>query len=63
VRAPPKPVGTPRSGQTNRREQIAGLLREHAGNVSAVARILGKTRAQIHRWIKRYQLDPRSFRR
>jgi transcriptional regulator with GAF, ATPase, and Fis domain len=49
--------------QQDRREHLSHLLREHAGNVSAVARLLGKTRAQIHRWIKRYQLDPRSFRR
>jgi transposase-like protein len=37
-------------------------LREHAGNISAVARTLGKARVQIQRWVKRYGLDPESFR-
>ena len=48
---------------SDRREQLADLLRRHLGNVSAVARALGKTRAQVHRWIKKYQLDTRGFRR
>jgi len=39
-----------------RREELARLLQEHDGNVSAVARVLGKARAQVHRWIKRYGL-------
>jgi sigma-54 dependent transcriptional regulator, acetoin dehydrogenase operon transcriptional activator AcoR len=67
LRAPRAPAdrapATAVAFQQDRREHLTHLLREHAGNVSAVARLLGKTRAQIHRWIKRYQLDPRSFRR
>lgn len=35
---------------------------EHAGNISAVARALDTTRAQVHRWMKRYGLDPEQFR-
>jgi DNA-binding NtrC family response regulator len=46
-----------------RREEVARLLRDHKGNVSAVARAMGKARMQIQRWIKRYKLDPESFRR
>jgi len=61
LRAPPGPAAVPPS--TDRREQLTDLLRKHFGNVSAVARALGKTRAQVHRWIKRYSLDTRSFRR
>jgi transcriptional regulator of acetoin/glycerol metabolism len=53
----------PAEAQAQRRDQLVELLRGKAGNVSAVARALGKTRAQIHRWIKRYALDPRRFRR
>ena len=45
-----------------RRDDLVALLREHAGNISAVARASGKARAQIHRWLRRYQLDPTSFR-
>jgi DNA-binding NtrC family response regulator len=40
-----------------RREQLARLLQQHGGNVSAVARAMGKARVQIQRWIKRYRLD------
>ncbi|MFT3772400.1 MAG: sigma 54-interacting transcriptional regulator [Minicystis sp.] len=46
-----------------RREQLAALLREHEGNVSAVARAMGKARIQVQRWMKRYGIDPESFRR
>ena len=46
-----------------RRDEIIALLREHRGNISAVARASGKARVQIHRWLKRYRLDPDSFRR
>ena len=38
------------------------LLREHRGNVSAIARSTGKARMQIQRWLKRYRLDPARFR-
>jgi DNA-binding NtrC family response regulator len=42
--------------------EISALLREHSGNISAVARALGKARMQVQRWLKRYQLYPDSFR-
>jgi transcriptional regulator with GAF, ATPase, and Fis domain len=45
-----------------RREEIIAALRANNGNVSAAARMLGKARAQVQRWIKRYTIDPRSFR-
>jgi hypothetical protein len=44
------------------REEIMALLREHRGNVSAVARATGKARMQVQRWLKRFQLDPEAFR-
>lgn len=37
-------------------------LRHHRGNVSAVARDLGKARVQIRRWCRRFKLDPATFR-
>lgn len=45
-----------------RREEIIGLLRVHGGNVSRVARTMGKGRNQIVRWMQRYDLDPQIFR-
>jgi DNA-binding NtrC family response regulator len=40
-----------------RREQLARLLEAHGGNISAVAREMGKERGQIRRWIRRYKLS------
>jgi pSer/pThr/pTyr-binding forkhead associated (FHA) protein len=45
----------------DQRDQLIQLFREHRGNVSAVARHLGKARTQVQRWLKRYQLDPRDY--
>ena len=54
----------PRSAEDlKRRDELARLLREHKGNVSAVARAMGKARMQIQRWIKRFRIDPETFRR
>jgi sigma-54 dependent transcriptional regulator, acetoin dehydrogenase operon transcriptional activator AcoR len=44
------------------REEVIASLRAHAGNISAVARAMGKDRKQIQRWVKRFDLDPQSFR-
>jgi transcriptional regulator of acetoin/glycerol metabolism len=46
-----------------RRDELTTLLREHAGNVTAVARAMGKARTQIQRWIKRCGIDASKFRR
>ncbi len=45
-----------------RREQLIQLLREHAGNITGVARAMGKARFQVQRWIKRYRIDAKEFR-
>jgi DNA-binding NtrC family response regulator len=39
-----------------RRAQLIDLLSKHRGNVSAVAREMGKERVQIRRWLKRYRI-------
>jgi transcriptional regulator with GAF, ATPase, and Fis domain len=41
---------------------LRASLSRHQGNLSAVARDLGKARMQIQRWVKRYRLEPSSFR-
>jgi transcriptional regulator with GAF, ATPase, and Fis domain len=46
-----------------RREELIALLREHGGNVTAMARTLGKARTQVQRWLRRFHVDPVSFRR
>jgi transcriptional regulator with GAF, ATPase, and Fis domain len=64
---PPSSAGTdatpvplePRDAE--RRDALIALLKEHHGNVTAVARAMGRARVQIQRWIKRYGLDRRSY--
>jgi len=46
-----------------RREEILELLRAHGGNITAVARALGKARFQVQRWLKRYRIDSKGFHR
>jgi DNA-binding NtrC family response regulator len=43
--------------ELRKREELLALLRQHAGNISAVARALGKARPQVQRWMKRYRID------
>ncbi len=43
-------------------DTLVELYRRHHGNVSAVARELGKARVQIQRWNRRFGIDPASFR-
>jgi transcriptional regulator of acetoin/glycerol metabolism len=40
------------------RARLVTLLVEHGGNLSAVARVLGKGRTQIVCWVQRYGIDP-----
>jgi transcriptional regulator of acetoin/glycerol metabolism len=45
------------------RERVIELLREHAGNVTAVGRAMGKAPIQIRRWCHRLQIELSQFRR
>jgi transcriptional regulator of acetoin/glycerol metabolism len=45
-----------------RKDELIALLRALGGNVTSVARQMGKDRAQIQRWLKRYDIDAASFR-
>lgn len=48
--------------QLRHRHQVIELLHEHRGNVSAVARAIGKDRKQVQCWLERYVLDPEQNR-
>lgn len=45
-----------------RESELRRLLASHRGNVSAVARSSGRSRMQIHRWLKRFNIDPSEYR-
>ena len=61
-----KEVGEPppdlTAEQLRHREELAALLRDHKGNLAAIARALGKGRTQILRWVRRYRLDASAYR-
>jgi transposase-like protein len=44
------------------REVVVAQLRTHRGNVAAVARTLGRAPMQIHRWMRRFGIDPNDYR-
>jgi transcriptional regulator with PAS, ATPase and Fis domain len=45
-----------------RRERLLASLARHNGNVSEVAREMGKARTQIQRWLRRFGIEASSFR-
>jgi DNA-binding NtrC family response regulator len=44
------------------RDQLVALLHQHHGNVTAVARVMGKAPTQVHRWMRRLSIDPDAYR-
>jgi DNA-binding NtrC family response regulator len=62
-REPETPAsGAPPPRSTPTVDDLRRLLSQHAGNIAAVARDLGKDRAQVHRLIRRFGLEPGEFR-
>ena len=45
------------------RIDLLGQLSRHHGNLAAVAREMGKAPMQVHRWCRRFGIDPKPFRR
>ncbi len=66
LRQPPAervPVApAPAAATVDPRERLVGLLHQHGGNLSAVARAMNTSRSQVRRLVQRYQLDLESFR-
>jgi transcriptional regulator with PAS, ATPase and Fis domain len=60
-RTPDAAAGTRRSAPT--RDELEALLREHDGNVSQVARTLGRQWAVVWRWLVKHQIDPGKYRK
>jgi transcriptional regulator of acetoin/glycerol metabolism len=58
---------SPQQSSLNERDQAVLLellsqLSTHKGNLADVARAMGKARMQIHRWCKRFGIDPNVYR-
>ena len=56
ARAPSVPAGVRTPEDERLRSELLRALEEHKGNVTEIARAMGKARMQIQRWIKRYGL-------
>ncbi|HEV3191934.1 MAG TPA: sigma 54-interacting transcriptional regulator [Polyangiaceae bacterium] len=52
----------PDAGLDPVQERLIASLKRHRGNISQVARELGKARMQVQRWMRRFGIDSRSFR-
>jgi DNA-binding NtrC family response regulator len=69
--APPRAVRSERGRADRRltdadadlRRELVLQLEKHRGSVAEVARALGKARMQIHRWLKRFDIDPARYRK
>jgi transcriptional regulator with GAF, ATPase, and Fis domain len=65
---PLRPAYVPASSPPQQRrgppteDELRILLQRHRGNIAAVGRELGKERMQIHRWLKRYNIDLSEYR-
>jgi DNA-binding NtrC family response regulator len=51
------------AGDPGLRDQLVRLLAVHGGNISAVARAMGKARVQVRRWCRRFGIDPDAYRK
>jgi len=54
-------IPTPKRAAPTQAELVEALRRT-GGNISAIAREYGKDRVQVHRWLKRFGIDPSTFR-
>ena len=62
TRRVPPPAGAPTRTGAPTEEELRALLLRHHGNVAAVGREFGKERMQVHRWMKRYNIDVADYR-
>ena len=59
----PRRAAAPGPDDEQLRARLVALLQEHEGNVSGVARAMGKHRQQIQKWLRRLGLDAERYRR
>jgi hypothetical protein len=61
--APPRAQhGRGPASEEDRHRGLMRLLAAHNGDVSAVARSMGCSRMQVHRWLKQLDVDPDAYR-
>jgi len=62
VEMPLPPEEESAENEVDLRGRIVALLEKHKGNVSHVARDMGKARVQIHRWMQKLSIDVNDYR-
>jgi transcriptional regulator of acetoin/glycerol metabolism len=60
---PTSPGGRRSTGPSPTPEQLEELLKRYEGNVADVSRELGKHRAAVWRWLKKFGIGPQKYRR
>ena len=60
---PSRPARALTPEEALRKDRLIALFAVHRGNISEVARQLGKQRVQIRRWIKLYGIDLHDVKR
>jgi transcriptional regulator of acetoin/glycerol metabolism len=58
----PLPAGVRKPQDEALRHELVAQLTANRGNVSLAADALGKARSQVQRWLRRFEIDPASFR-
>ncbi len=58
----PERAGERTLERTPTEEEMRELCARHRGNVTTMGRELGKERMQVHRWLKRYNIDVDAYR-
>ena len=58
----PKPKTEDGSPRSRLKQQLVGHLRAAKGNVAEVARKMGRTRPLVYHYLKKFDIDPESFR-
>jgi DNA-binding NtrC family response regulator len=56
------PIPTGVSSYVPSEQELREVLATAGGNVAAVGRHFGKERMQVHRWMKKYRIDPDQYR-
>jgi DNA-binding NtrC family response regulator len=60
--APASPAAALPRGAVPTEPELRALLARHRGNLAAIGRLLGRDRAQIHRWTTRYGIKVNTYR-
>jgi transcriptional regulator of acetoin/glycerol metabolism len=66
LEAPPPAEDAAATAAADRNErlrlELLAKIAEHRGNLAEVARAMGKARMQVHRWCRRFGIEPDAFR-